>query len=179
LFYVKFKDIFALHVVQYMNKVYLLIGGNVGSRLQNLSHARDLLSAWGTVIQQSAVYETEAWGKTDQEAFFNQAIVLETPLQAKSLIINILQIEEEMGRRRLEKYGPRIIDIDILFFNDQVIREPHLTIPHPEIQNRRFALVPMLEIAPEFVHPVFNKTIGRLLDECPDKLAVQKIEEAP
>ena len=158
-----------------MNKVYLLIGGNVGNRLQNLRHAIGHLSDWGTAIQQSAVYETEAWGKTDQEPFLNQALELNTSLTAQVLMGTILKIEEEMGRKRTEKYGPRIIDIDILFYNDVIIHEPHLTIPHPEIQNRRFVLVPMQEIAPLLVHPLLNKTIQQLLEECPDKLGAKKL----
>jgi 2-amino-4-hydroxy-6-hydroxymethyldihydropteridine diphosphokinase len=162
--------------MQYMNKVFLLIGGNMGDRLQNLHQAIDLLAATcGPVIQQSAVYETAAWGKTDQAAFLNQALELTTHLTARELIITILSVEEQMGRRRMEKFGPRIIDIDILFFNDVIIHEPDLTIPHPQLQNRRFVLVPMQEIAPELVHPVLKKTIDQLLQECPDELAVRRM----
>ena len=161
--------------MQYMNKVYLLIGGNMGDRLQNLRQSIKRLSACGTVVQQSAVYETEAWGKTDQEPFLNQALLLQTNLPAQRLIGAILAIEEDMGRSRTEKYGPRIIDIDILFYNDAIIHEPHLTIPHPEIQNRRFALAPMHEIAPHLIHPVLHKTMQQLLEECPDKLGAEKL----
>ena len=160
--------------MQYMNKVFLLIGGNIGDRLQNLHQAITLLSATcGPVIQQSAVYETAAWGKTDQAAFLNQALVLTTLLTAQELLTTILSVEEEMGRRRMEKFGPRVIDIDILFFNDAVIQEPNLTVPHPQLQNRRFALAPMQEIAPELVHPVLHKTIAQLLVECKDELAAE------
>jgi 2-amino-4-hydroxy-6-hydroxymethyldihydropteridine diphosphokinase len=163
--------------MQYMNKVFLLIGGNIGDRLQNLHQAITLLSATcGPVIQQSAVYETAAWGKTDQAAFLNQALVLTTLLRAQELLTTILSVEEEMGRRRMEKFGPRVIDIDILFFNDAVIQEPNLTVPHPQLQNRRFALAPMQEIAPELVHPVLHKTIAQLLVECKDELAVKPYE---
>ena len=161
--------------MQYMNKVFLLIGGNIGDRLQNLHQAIALLSAsCGPVIQQSAVYETAAWGKTDQAAFLNQALLLTTSLPAQELITTILSVEEEMGRRRMEKFGPRVIDIDILFFNDEIINEPNLIVPHPQLQNRRFALAPMFEIAPALVHPVLNKTIAELLAECPDELEVSK-----
>ncbi|WP_166437220.1 2-amino-4-hydroxy-6-hydroxymethyldihydropteridine diphosphokinase [Niastella caeni] len=159
-----------------MNKVFLLIGGNIGDRLQNLNQAITLLAATcGPVLQQSAVYETAAWGKTDQAAFLNQALLLTTSLGAQELIATILSVEEQMGRHRMEKFGPRVIDIDILFYNDIVMAEPNLTIPHPQLQNRRFALVPMQEIAPQLVHPVFNKTIEQLLDECPDKLEVRRM----
>jgi 2-amino-4-hydroxy-6-hydroxymethyldihydropteridine diphosphokinase len=162
--------------MQYMNKVFLLIGGNMGDRLQNLHQAIALLSAaCGPVIQQSAVYETAAWGKTDQAAFLNQALLITTTLTPHELITTILSVEEKMGRRRMEKNGPRVIDIDIIFYNDLVMHEPHLTIPHPQLQNRRFVLVPLCELAPEFVHPVFHKTIARLLAECGDELGVEKL----
>jgi 2-amino-4-hydroxy-6-hydroxymethyldihydropteridine diphosphokinase len=162
--------------MQYMNKVFLLIGGNMGNRLQNLHRAIELLAATcGPVIQQSAVYETAAWGKTDQPAFLNQALALTTNLSAQELITTILSVEEEMGRLRMEKFGPRIIDIDILFFNDIIMQEPNLTIPHPQLQNRRFVLAPMQEIAPELVHPVLHKTIDQLLKECKDELAVRRM----
>jgi 2-amino-4-hydroxy-6-hydroxymethyldihydropteridine diphosphokinase len=156
-----------------MNKVFLLIGGNMGDRLQNLHQAIGLLAATcGPVLQQSAVYETAAWGKTDQAAFLNRALLLETSLSAQELITAVLLVEERMGRHRTEKFGPRVIDIDIMFYNNEVIDEPHLTIPHPQMQNRRFALVPLNELAPNFVHPVFNKTIEVLLLECKDELPV-------
>jgi len=164
--------------MQYMNKVFLLIGGNMGDRLQNLHQAITGLSATcGPVLQQSAVYETAAWGKTDQPSFLNQALLLTTGLQAQELITTILLVEEKMGRLRMEKFGPRVIDIDILFYNEVVMHEPNLTIPHPQLQNRRFVLVPMQEIAPELVHPVFHKTITQLLQECKDELAVKKYGE--
>jgi 2-amino-4-hydroxy-6-hydroxymethyldihydropteridine diphosphokinase len=163
--------------MQYMNKVFLLIGGNIGDRLQNLHQAIDGLSAvCGPIIQQSAVYETAAWGITDQAAFLNQALLLTTSLPPQELITTILSVEEEMGRRRMEKFGPRVIDIDILFFNDEIINEPNLIVPHPQLQNRRFALAPMHEIAPALVHPVLHKTIEQLLKECPDELEVRKYE---
>jgi 2-amino-4-hydroxy-6-hydroxymethyldihydropteridine diphosphokinase len=162
--------------MQYMNKVFLLIGGNMGDRLQNLHQAIAHLSATcGPVIQQSAVYETAAWGKTDQAAFLNQALLLTTSLTPQELITTILSVEEQLGRRRMERNGPRVIDIDIIFYNDLVMHEPHLTIPHPQLQNRRFVLVPLVEIAPEFVHPVFHKTITELLEECKDILGVEKL----
>ena len=162
--------------MQYMNKVFLLIGGNMGDRLQNLHQAIALLSATcGPVIQQSAVYETAAWGKTDQAAFLNQALLLTTSLTPQELITTILSVEEEMGRLRMEKNGPRVIDIDIIFYNELVMQEPNLTIPHPQLQNRRFVLVPLHEIAPTFVHPVLHKTITELLEECKDDLAVEKV----
>lgn len=161
--------------MQYMNKAYLLIGGNMGNRQQNLDRAVGLLRLLGRVKQQSGLYETAAWGKTDQPSFLNQALLFDTALAARGLLQAVLNIEEEMGRKRAEKYGPRIIDIDILFYNSDVVNEPGLTIPHPEIQNRRFALEPMFEIAPAYQHPLLKKTIAELLNDCPDELPVKKL----
>jgi len=110
-----------------------------------------------------------------QSADFNQALILETPLDAPALMRQLLETEEQMGRIRTERYGSRTIDIDILFFNEDVVRLSWLTIPHPEVANRRFALVPTDEIAPDYVHPVLRKTIHELLDQCPDTLEVKKI----
>jgi 2-amino-4-hydroxy-6-hydroxymethyldihydropteridine diphosphokinase len=159
-----------------MNKAYLLTGGNMGDRKNNLATARELLSQHcGNIIIASALYETAAWGNTDQPAFLNQALEIETSLNARQLIRRILKLEKTMGRIREEKYGPRIIDIDILLFNNEKHNYHFLKLPHPEMQNRRFALLPLAEIAPEIVHPVLNKTISQLLKDCPDKLEVKEI----
>jgi 2-amino-4-hydroxy-6-hydroxymethyldihydropteridine diphosphokinase len=120
------------------------------------------------------VYETAAWGKTDQAAFLNQALLLTTELSARELITTVLSVEEQMGRHRTERFGPRVIDIDIMFYNEDIINEPHLTVPHPQMQNRLFVLIPLNELAPLFVHPVLKKTIEQLLAECKDELAVTK-----
>lgn len=157
-----------------MNKAYLLIGGNEGDRLQYLHQAvKDINHSCGSVVCQSSVYETAAWGKTDQQAFLNQALEIDTPLPAEDLLQAVLAVETYLGRIREERYGPRVIDIDIIFFNDTVIRQPQLLVPHPEVQHRRFALVPLQEIAPRLVHPVLHKTISELLADCPDPLPVQ------
>jgi 2-amino-4-hydroxy-6-hydroxymethyldihydropteridine diphosphokinase len=161
--------------LQYMNKAYLLIGGNMGNREQNLGRAVELLKLAGKVKNLSGLYETAAWGKTDQPSFLNQAVLLATALKARQLLEAVLHIEEQMGRKREEKYGPRIIDIDILFYDSAIISEPGLIIPHPEMQNRRFALEPMNEIAPRLLHPQLKKTVAALLKECPDKLEVHKL----
>lgn len=159
-----------------MNISYLLIGGNQGDRMDYLAKARERITGSGcAILEHSSVYETAAWGKTDQPAFLNQALLIRTPLDAPALLSVLLEIELGLGRRREEKYGARIIDIDILFFNKEIISLPQLVVPHPQIQNRRFALVPLEEIAPQWIHPVFQLTISRLLAECPDKLDVKKI----
>jgi 2-amino-4-hydroxy-6-hydroxymethyldihydropteridine diphosphokinase len=159
-----------------MNRAFLLIGGNLGKRKQNLVTARALISRnCGKIVRASSLYETAAWGKTDQPSFLNQALEIETFFGPKQFMQELLQIEEMMGRKRDEKYGPRIIDIDILLFNNETHDTGFLTVPHPELQNRRFALVPLAEIAPDLLHPVFNKKISALLAECRDKLDVNKI----
>jgi 2-amino-4-hydroxy-6-hydroxymethyldihydropteridine diphosphokinase len=155
---------------------YLLIGGNMGNREDFLAKSRGLINDHcGKIIKQSSLFETAAWGVEDQSAFVNQAIQIETHLKAEELLKKILSIEEELGRKREVKYGPRIIDIDILLFNDAILKSEGLTIPHPEMQKRRFVLVPLCEIAANDFHPVLKKSISQLLKECPDKLAVQKI----
>jgi 2-amino-4-hydroxy-6-hydroxymethyldihydropteridine diphosphokinase len=159
-----------------MNKAYLLTGGNMGQPEVSLALALELIEKrCGKVSARSSFYETAAWGKNDQPAFLNQALLVETELGADGLLEQLLAIEKSIGRVRLEKYGPRIIDIDILLFNHEVYNEPHLKIPHPQLPNRRFALTPLTEIAGNYVHPVLKKTIAQLLKECPDKLPVNKL----
>jgi 2-amino-4-hydroxy-6-hydroxymethyldihydropteridine diphosphokinase len=160
----------------FMNKAYLLTGGNIGDRHANLQKAASTIAErCGEVIRSSWVYETAAWGKEDQQDFLNQVLLINTNLTADKLIRIILQIEKEMGRSRKEKNEPRVIDIDILFFNDEIINDPDLIVPHPQLQNRRFVLQPLNEIAPDFIHPIFRKTVHQLLLECPDALAVKKL----
>lgn len=156
-----------------MNKAYLLIGGNVGNRPLHLQQAVKAIDGrCGRVTRQSSVYETAAWGKTDQQAFLNQALEIDTELSAENLLESVLAVETSLGRIRKERYGPRVIDIDIIFFDHAVIDLPQLTVPHPEVQNRRFALVPLQEIAPRFVHPQLQKSMTELLADCPDDLPV-------
>lgn len=158
-----------------MNKAYLLLGSNLSDPQQQLELAREYLNASiGTIERQSSLYQTAAWGKTDQPDFLNQVVIIKTILPAEEILERIFEIEKKMGRIRTEKNAPRIIDIDILFYNIDIIRAKHLTIPHPAIQDRRFVLVPLNELSPAFVHPLSNKTIQDLLLECPDKLDVKR-----
>jgi len=158
-----------------MNEAFLLTGGNIGDRKNYLWRAKkEIEERCGKILKQSSIYETAAWGKEDQEAFLNQVLKIETGLSSEELLHTILKVEEDLGRKRDLKYGPRIIDIDILFFNNEVIDLHGLKIPHPQIQNRKFVLVPLNEIAAEKIHPVFRKTVSRLLSECPDPLTVNK-----
>lgn len=159
-----------------MNKAYLLIGGNLGERQQNLRKARTLLGEKaGEIVQGSSLYETAAWGIREQASFLNQALLLHTELAPQDLLQVVLSIETLMGRVRQEKFGPRIIDIDILFYNHDVINEPGLMIPHPAMQERRFVLVPLDEIAADYLHPVLQLTVHQLLEQCTDPLEVEKI----
>lgn len=161
-----------------MSTAYLLTGGNLGDRKENLRNAVQLINEQcGTITNSSSIYETAAWGLTEQPAFLNQALEISTSLNARQLMRKILRIEKDMGRVRKEKMGPRVVDIDIIFFDDEVHSIRFITIPHPEMQNRRFVLTPLTEIAPQFEHPVLKKTIAQLLEECPDNSEVKKFSD--
>jgi 2-amino-4-hydroxy-6-hydroxymethyldihydropteridine diphosphokinase len=176
---------FALH--NFMTTVYLLLGTNMGNRLQHLQDARDLIgnrtlseniSPGSKLIplKGSSIYETAAWGKIEQDDYLNQVMVIGTDITAQTLLKITSCIETRLGRIRKKVWEPRIIDIDILFYGNEIIHEEKLIIPHPYLQNRRFVLAPLAEIAPHFTHPVFKKDILTLLAECPDPLWVRKYE---
>jgi 2-amino-4-hydroxy-6-hydroxymethyldihydropteridine diphosphokinase len=159
-----------------MTRVFLLLGSNLPDRQKNLESALRLLNERvGEVVSVSAVYKTAAWGITSQPDFYNQAVEIGTPLSPEVLMEECLRIETELGRQRLEKWGERIIDIDILFYDSISINTEALHIPHPQIPYRRFTLVPLAEIAAEYEHPFMEKTIQQLLDVCPDKLDVLRL----
>lgn len=156
--------------------VYLLLGSNLGDRFQVMAAARESIAEQaGTIVSGSAIYETEPWGITDQPAFLNQVLEIRTALLPEELLRVVLNIEHELGRARYERWGARIIDIDLLYFGDTVQDSARLTLPHPRIQERRFVLAPLAEIAPHFIHPVFNKTTLTLLADCPDDSQVSRI----
>jgi 2-amino-4-hydroxy-6-hydroxymethyldihydropteridine diphosphokinase len=159
-----------------MNKAYLLTGGNEGDRYLNLQQARtNIEHICGRLIQASSLYETAPWGNSNQADYLNQVLVVETIMNPYELLASILFIEEKGGRIRTVRNAPRTIDIDILFYNQLVLDQPGLHIPHPRIADRRFVLEPLNEISPGFIHPVFGKSIRQLLQECKDELAVKKI----
>ncbi|MBI3141699.1 MAG: 2-amino-4-hydroxy-6-hydroxymethyldihydropteridine diphosphokinase [Bacteroidetes bacterium] len=158
--------------------VYLLLGSNIGDKLKNILEAKRLLDKWFDAPGRlSAPYATEAWGNTRQDSFVNAALLYLTDRPATEVLEALLQIERQMGRTRAEKWGPRTIDIDLMFLGQECIRLPHLVLPHPEMQHRRFALAPLAELNPGFRHPVLGTTLSQLLLQCPDTLAVQPIEE--
>jgi len=159
-------------------EVFLLFGSNQGDRQANLQYAsRQVNERIGKLVLKSSIYSTSAWGNTKQADFLNQVVKVLTAYTPQEILSTIQSIEKELGRQRTEKWGARIIDIDILYFGDLVVSSPNLTLPHPQIAFRRFTLVPLVEIAPLLDHPVLRKTQTQLLEECADQLAVTKIDE--
>jgi 2-amino-4-hydroxy-6-hydroxymethyldihydropteridine diphosphokinase len=159
-----------------MQTAYLLIGGNIGDSKAYLAEAKNLIEKkCGQVINASSIYSTAAWGVTNQADFLNQVLVLTTKMKPLELMQAILEIETSMGRIRAIKMGPRIIDIDILLIDNEIVNTDLLTLPHPALTQRNFALIPLKEIAPELIHPVEKKTISQLLQSSTDTLDVQKL----
>ncbi len=169
------KDIWRSPELSFMNRAFLLIGGNMGNREANLAASSAMIHRrCGSVLQHSSLYETAAWGLEDQPDFLNQVLLVDTAHKPRELLETLLDIEQELGRIRQQKNGPRTIDLDILLYNDDVIHEPGLQIPHPRMASRRFVLAPLAEIAGELIHPITSKTIRQMLDECTDPLPVNK-----
>lgn len=162
-----------------MVKVYFLLGGNLGDRLATLQNGLSTLSACvGHVLSCSSIYETEPWGKQNQPTFLNQTAILETELSPQAILKVIKRIERDLKRKRYEKWGSRTIDIDILFYDDQLYEDEELTIPHPALHTRNFTLVPLMEIAPDLKHPRFELTIRELYAQSPDPLGTNLYKSA-
>lgn len=159
-----------------MNVAYLCLGGNIGNRESSINEALEQINQTvGEIISFSSIYETEAWGVTNQQAYLNMCICMNTEFHSHELIKTLLHIEKNLGRERnvYHTYEPRTIDIDILFFNNEIIHNNNLTVPHPRLHLRKFVLVPLNEIAPNYLHPVLNKTIFNLLNDCADTSKVK------
>jgi len=156
--------------------VYVLLGSNLGHRHSHLCYATVLMQQAGIlVLKKSRVYETAAWGKTDQPKFYNQVLAVHTTLGPQQLLAQLQSIEQQMGRKRIVKWGQRIIDLDILYYGHLVLSSTDLTIPHAGIPDRRFTLAPLAEVAPAFVHPKLQLNQQKLLGACPDPLAVTPV----
>lgn len=154
--------------------VYLSIGSNVGKREENLRGAINRLGPLGRIVAVSSFYETEPVEVADQAWFLNCMVALETLQPPEALMTKLLEIEREMGRKRIQKKGPRTIDLDIVLFGREIVNSPGLTIPHPAMHQRRFVLEPLVEIAPDAQHPVLKKTAQELLETLPSGQVVRK-----
>ncbi|SEG55227.1 2-amino-4-hydroxy-6-hydroxymethyldihydropteridine diphosphokinase [Sphingobacterium lactis] len=160
-----------------MNTAYLLLGANIGNPVQQLQDARaEITDRIGPIIQASSLYESEAWGVEDQPIFLNQVIQVETEHTVQRVLQDIMKIEILLGRIRGQRWGSRIIDIDILYFNSEIVHEEDLQVPHPYIQERNFTLIPLVEIAADYIHPIFKKSNTELLQESTDPLNVKILQ---
>ena len=156
-----------------MEKVFLLLGTNLGDRAENLTRARNMIAfRAGQMVSTSAIYETAPWGKTDQPGFLNQCIAIYTLHSPEALLAILQKTEKEIGRETAEKWGPRLIDIDILLYGSKTFSSEQLTIPHPYLHLRRFTMLPLNEIASQVLHPVLHRTIAELFQQCDDSSAV-------
>jgi 2-amino-4-hydroxy-6-hydroxymethyldihydropteridine diphosphokinase len=159
-----------------MSTIYLALGTNLGDRFANLQAAIAALSPAVRVLDQSPVYETPPWGVADQPAFLNMVLRGKTHLQPLELLRNLKDLETALGRVSSIRYGPRLIDMDILFYDSLVLDTPQLTLPHPRLQERAFVLVPLADLEPDLIHPVLGKTIRTLLAEV-DTTGVTRYEQ--
>ena len=159
-----------------LHDVFLLLGSNLENPKKQLKNAASLIERYiGTIVKKSSIYRTAAWGNQEQPDFLNRILKVATALDAEDCLHELLEIENKMGRTRTIRNAPRTIDIDIIFFDSLILDKPQLTLPHPFIAERRFVLVPMNEIAPDFIHPLLLKSIAELLQICTDKLDVSKM----
>lgn len=160
-----------------MARTILHLGTNQGFKEINLELARLLISNFvGPIVQQSGLYRTEAWGITDQEDFYNQALICDTSLAPMALLEEINKIEHKLGRKRKERWGPRIIDIDIIFYEANIIETAELQIPHPQFRNRKFVLAPLMEICPELIDPLSLQSVQEIAATCADPSKVESLE---
>ena len=160
-----------------MTGIYLLLGSNLGDKRHYLMQARNQIGQrLGSVIKQSSLYQTDAWGMQSSPAFLNQVLLINSNRAPLALLNEILLIETSLERIRQSEYVNRTIDIDILYYHDLVLNHPELTVPHPRISQRRFVLTPLAEIAPKAVHPVLQETNLQLLKQCTDPLMVTRLE---
>lgn len=159
-----------------MNRIYLLLGSNLGNPKKQITAAKKVISSTlGPILRSSSLYKTKAWGNTNQPDFINQVIVMTSELSPENLMEKILQIEGSLGRIRKNKNDPRTIDIDILFYDKKIIKSQNLIIPHPLLHERNFVLYPLNELSPNLKHPVLKKNIHQILLNCKDSLTVNKI----
>jgi 2-amino-4-hydroxy-6-hydroxymethyldihydropteridine diphosphokinase len=159
-----------------MEEAYLLLGSNLGDSKQYISQAINSIAGQaGQLTGASSLYQTASWGNTQQPDFINQVVQVKTKLSPQQLLQKILVIEENLGRQRTEKWGSRTIDIDLLFYGNQIIRDENLIVPHPYLHLRRFTLMPLVELNPELLHPVFNLTVLQLYNQLDDQLSVVKL----
>ncbi len=173
-------SIFAIVSKQNLNVVYLLLGGNLGDTAKILLNTLSLIDQQvGRIVNASSCYESEAWGFESENTFLNQVVVVETPLGAMELLDGCHKIELELGRIRTlsGNYQSRIIDIDILLFNDAIIKEDRLSVPHPRMSERKFTMLPLVEISPKLIHPVSGKTMLEILNDCNDSGRVEMFRD--
>ncbi len=160
-----------------MNTVYIQLGSNIGERESFITKSMyKVEDDIGKIITASSIFETTAWGNENQNNFLNSVIKIKTPFDAFTILQKSQEIENNLGRERSDKWGERTIDIDILFYNNKIINTKELTVPHPLIQKRKFVLVPLSEIAPNYMHPILKKNISTLLSECKDTQKVLDYE---
>ncbi|HET8828102.1 MAG TPA: 2-amino-4-hydroxy-6-hydroxymethyldihydropteridine diphosphokinase [Pelobium sp.] len=161
-----------------MNRVFLGLGGNLGERFKNIELALIAIEArLGPIYKRSSIYQTKAWGGIEQPDFLNMVVEALTPHNPEEVLDKIQKIETDLGRVRIERWGARVIDIDLLFYNDEIVNLSRLIIPHPLIEKRKFVLLPLAEIAKEWMHPRLKKTVGQLLNNCDDELEVLKLNK--
>lgn len=158
-----------------IERVFLLFGSNLGNREENIERAIEKIADRFQIDVQSSRYQTAPWGISNQPDFINQVVTILCDTSPEDLFQFTQSIEKELGRERLEKWGPRVIDIDILFYGNRIVSTNSLTIPHPRITERRFTLLPLCEVDRNFTHPVLHKSMAILLLECSDELPVKKL----